>query len=156
MRRQAAVGVLLLVLSGCAGTGSPKADLQTKVNDLVSAANGGNAADTRTAADLLLREIQSQSANATLTATRAETLTKLTSRILAEAGVLEPVASKAPEPSLAPPPTLTPTPSRTPPPSPSPTPTPVAPAPSTPLPSPSSAVVPSVVVPAPSPSGGTG
>lgn len=157
MRRLAALGMLLLVLSGCSGTGSPKADLQTKVNDLVTAANGGNAADVRTAADLLLREIQAQSASATLTTTRAQALQNLVGRILVEAGLLEPVASPAPAPSTAAPsPTPTHTPSPTPTPTPSPSPTPLPPAPSTPPPSPGPVVVPSVVGSAPPPSGGTG
>ena len=151
----AALALPLLLLTSCSTASSPRADLQTKANDLVTAANGGDATGVRTAADLLLREIQAQGTTGALTPARVRRLHDLTSRILAEAALLEPRSS--PAPSTTPP---SPTPSPTPPPTPpsAPTPTPAAPSvpPAQPSSQPSPVIAPTVAVSGSPASGGTG
>jgi hypothetical protein len=132
VKRAAAVVALSLVLSGCAKA-SPEADLQTKVNDLVSAANAGDAAAVRTAGGRLLEEIRSQSAAGDITTVKADRLGIYVRRIMANAGLLEqsdepsPSASPSAEPSPSPSPEPSPTEAPSPSPQPSPTEAPPSP-----------------------------
>ncbi len=149
MRRLLALVAASVLLSGCASA-SPEATLQDRANATVEAANAGDADALRSAASLLLQEVNAQDARADLGASQAAALRTLINRILDKAALLE----QSEEPSPAPAPVET-----TPEPEPSPTPTPSEPEPSeepTPEPSPSQ-VVPSVVIggnesPQPSPS----
>ena len=148
MRRALACGLVAVVLSaglaGCA-SGSPKAELQSRSNDVVAAANAGDAAALRTAAGRMLEEIKKQNDAGDLTSSRARAMQVLLTRILANAGDLEPVESPSPEPSPE-------SPSPEPSPSPSPAESPSAEPSPEPSPSqgpPSPDVVPSVLSPAP-------
>lgn len=124
------MAVGLVLAAGCSSSGSPAADLQTKINAVADAANAKDAAKLRTAAGELLQEVQSQSANGDITTTRAQDLKTVASRLLAEASVFD-AASPAPspsqvespsaEPSPSPSPSRSPRPSRSPSPSPEPT-----------------------------------
>ena len=140
---------LVLLLTGCAQS-SPEAELQEKANALVEAANSGDASGVRTAAGLLLQEVQSQDANADISAAKARNLVIFINRILANAGLLEqteePSKPPAPVPStVAPTPTPTPTPSAEPTPEPEPEPEEEESSPPPPI-------VPSIVGGSPSPS----
>ncbi|MEO6204234.1 MAG: hypothetical protein ABIO67_02455 [Mycobacteriales bacterium] len=135
MRRLAGLVVALVLVAGCA-TSSPEAVLQERANALVQAANAGDASATRTAAGLLLQEVNRQDAAADLAASKAQALVTLINRILANAGLLDETVP-------------TPSPTFSEPPKPSPTPSPEAPSPTpseeSPSPEPSQ-VVPSIVV----------
>jgi hypothetical protein len=148
MRRLLSTGVAAVVLSaalaGCS-TGSPEATLAADSNDVVSAANSGDAAALRTAAGRMLEEIRKQNDAGDLTTAKASTLQVLLNRIIANAGDLEPSASPSPSPSESPSPSPSPSP-ESPSPSPSESPSPEPPSPS---PSPSPASVPSVLSPQP-------
>lgn len=135
MRRLAAVLALSLVLAGCAKA-SPEADLQTKANDVVSAANAGDAAGVRTAGGRLIEEVQQQSAAGDISATKAQAIRVLVTKIMAEARLLEQADEPTPSPSSE-------KPSPTPSPEPSPT--------EAPSPSPSAEPVPSEAPPSPDP-----
>ncbi len=146
MRRLITAVAVAALLTGCASA-SPQATLQSRANAVVRAANAGDAAALRTAAALLLQEVNTQDAQADLPASKAAALRTLVNRVLANAGLLD-----QPEPS--------PTPSATessPTPTPSPTPSETAPT-QEPTPSPTpSEVVPSIIIggsdsPEPSPS----
>jgi outer membrane biosynthesis protein TonB len=150
MRRVAAVLSLSLVLAGCAKA-SPEADLQSKANDVVSAANAGDAAGVRTAGGLLLQEVQQQSAAGDISATKAQAIRTLVTKIMANARLLEQADEPSPSPSSeAPSPTPSPEPSPTEAPSPSPEPSPTE-APPSPDPIPSVAVSPVAVAPSQEP-----
>ena len=124
MRRLAVGLALSLLLTGCAQA-SPEADLQTKVNDLVSAANAGDASGVRTAGGLLLQEVQQQSAAGDITTTKAQAIRRLVERIISNAGLLDAADEPTPSPSSEQPsPTPSPEPSPTEAPSPSPSPEP--------------------------------
>jgi hypothetical protein len=142
MRRLAVTLCLSLLVAGCSGSGSAKADLQTKMNAVTQAANAKDAAALRSAASDFLTEVQQQSANADITTTKAQDLKTVATRLLAEAATLE-QASPSPRPTASPSPSPTPSPSPSPEPSPSPSPEPSQPP----------SVVPSVEVSA-SPAGG--
>lgn len=103
--RRALVGLVLapLLLAGCSAKTSPEAELQAGVNDLVSAANDHDPAAVRSAGSRLLQTITEQSNNADIPLSKAKALRTLTSRIMANADLLEPAASPAPSaPSPAP------------------------------------------------------
>ena len=141
MRRLLAAFAACLVLSGCA-TESPRAILQDRANAVVEAANAGDSAALRTAASLLLQEVNAQDARADLTGSTADALRVLINRILNNAGRLDQV-EPSPAPSAAEPsPTPSPSPTR-----PSVEPTPEPPPPSEPPP-----ILPSEVLGDPSPS----
>lgn len=123
MRRFAALAVGLVLVAGCSSSGSPAADLQTKINAVADAANAKDAAKLRTAAGELLQEVQSQSANGDITTTKAQDLKTVATRLLAEASVFD-AASPVPSPSQADSPSPEPSPSRSPRPSRSPSPSP--------------------------------
>lgn len=76
MRRVLAAAAVCVVLAGCSSS-SPKADLQTKMNAITSAANSGDAAGVRRAVGLFEQEVASQSQNADLTSTQAQTLREM-------------------------------------------------------------------------------
>ena len=99
MRRLAVAAALCLVLAACSAEGSPQAELQTRLNDLVSAANAGDAAAVRTAGGRLLEEIQKQSANADIPSTKAQRMRELTTRVMSNAGLLEPADEPSPSPT---------------------------------------------------------
>jgi hypothetical protein len=142
VRRLTAVVLLCVALSGCSSSGSPAADLQTKLNAVITAGNSKDAAALRTAVDAFLQEVAAQSQNGDITATKADALRTVADRVLVEAGQLEPSAS--PLPSSAPPPPPSTAPAVTPTATPTPTPTPTPP--------PSPIVVPTIQVStAPSP-----
>lgn len=104
--------VLSLLLTGCAA-GTPRDRLQERANAVVEAANAGDAAALRTAAGLLLREVDRQEGQADLAADTAQALRVLANRILANAGLLEAAPPSAPPapapPSAAPAPSPEPT-----------------------------------------------
>ncbi len=109
MRRLAAVAVAVLLVSGCASS-SPQAVLQERANSLVQAANAGDPSATRTAADLLLQEVNKQDASADLPASKAEALRVLITRIRNNADALAQTVP-APSPTFSEPePTPTPSP----------------------------------------------
>lgn len=143
MRRQLAAGLVGIVLSGVlagCSSGSPEAELQSRSNDVVSAANAGDASALRTAASRMLEEIKKQNDAGDLTTSKANRLRVLLTRLVANAGDLEPTESPSPEPS----PSIE-SPSPEPSPSPSPAESPSsAPSPE-PSPPPSPDVVPSVL-----------
>lgn len=147
MRRLAATLALCAALAACSAGSSPKADLQTKLNAVIDAANAKDAPGLRTAVGEFLQEVQQQSANGDITSTKAQDLRTVADRVLADASLLE-SQSPAPAPSSArPSPTFVPSPTYSPPPPPTPTPQPTQPPPSP-------VVVPPVVgspTPAPSP-----
>ena len=147
MRRRVAAGLAAVALSaalaGCS-TSSPEADLQSSSNDVVSAANAGDAPALRGAANRMLAEIQKQNDAGDLTTAKAHTLQVLLNRILANAGDLEPTESPSPSPSPAESPSPEPSPSPSPAPSPSPS---VEPSPQPSEAPPSPEVVPSVLSP---------
>ena len=156
MRRVAGVLALSLVLAGCAKA-SPEADLQTKANDVVSAANAGDAAGVRTAGGRLIEEVQQQSAAGDISATKAQAIRVLVTKIMAEARLLEQSNEPTPspssqEPSPTPSPSAEPSPTEAPSPSPSPEPAPTE-APPSQEPPPSIAVSPLAVAPQPTASG---
>jgi hypothetical protein len=122
VRRFLAAAAVCVVLAGCSSS-SPKADLQTKMNAITNAANSGDAAGLRTAVGLFEQEVASQSQNADLTSTQAQTLRVLADRVLADASVLDQTSPSPAPSSAAPSPSPTEAPSPTPPPSPSPEPT---------------------------------
>ena len=126
MRRVAAACALAIALAGCSQQSSPEAELQELANDVVEAANAGDAAALRTAGGRLLDEVQAQSANGDIPSTKADTLRVLTTRILANAGLLEEtdVPSPSPSPSRSPSPSPSPSPEPSPSPSPEPEPEP--------------------------------
>jgi hypothetical protein len=93
------------------------------MNAITSAANSGDAAGVRTAVGLFEQEVASQSQNADLTSTQAQTLREMAERVLADASVLEQTSPSPAPSSAAPSPSPTQAPSPTPPPSPSPQPT---------------------------------
>ena len=142
MRRLLAALAACVVLSGCA-TESPRATLQDRANAVVEAANAGDSAALRTAASLLLAEVNAQDARADLPASTADALRVLINRIRSNAGRLDQV-EPSPTPSAVEP---SPTPSPTPTPPPSAEPTPEPPASSEPPP-----LLPSEVLGDPSPS----
>jgi hypothetical protein len=124
MRRLAAVLTVSLALAGCAKA-SPEAELQSKANDVVSAANAGDAAGVREAGGRLLQELQQQSAAGDISATKAQAIRVLVIKITAEARLLEQTDEPTPSPSSEEPsPTPSPEPSPTEAPSPSPSPEP--------------------------------
>ena len=125
MRRLAVGLAVSLALAGCAKA-SPEADLQEKANDVVSAANAGDAAGVRTAGGRLIEELQRQSAAGDISATKAQAIRTLTTKIIAEARLLEQSdePSPSPSPSAEPSPSPSPEPSPTEAPSPSPSPRP--------------------------------
>jgi hypothetical protein len=134
-----------LLLTGCAAS-SPKAELQSKSNDVVSAANAGDAAALRTAVGRMQEEIAKQNDAGDLTTTKARSLQAVLTRILANADQLEATESPAPSPSPeqpSPEPSRSPSPVESPSPQPSPSPSPAESPP---------AVVPSLLSPQPSPS----
>jgi hypothetical protein len=149
VRRQLAAGLtavaLAVAVSGCS-TSSPKADLQSRSNDVVAAANAGDAPAVRGAANRMLTEIQKQHDAGDLSTTKAHALQVLLERIVVNAGDLEPTESPSPEPSPSESPSPEPSPSPSPAASPSPEPSP-PPSPSQAPPSPD--VVPSVLSPQP-------
>ncbi|GAC1443026.1 MAG: hypothetical protein NVSMB55_15410 [Mycobacteriales bacterium] len=119
-----AVAIGLVLLAGCSSSGSPAADLQIRMNAVVDAANAKDAAALRTTVGELLQVVEQQSANGDITATKAQDLRTVGTRLLAEASVFEAV-SPAPSPSpvvtAAPAPSPSPRPRYSPAPSPSPT-----------------------------------
>jgi hypothetical protein len=146
MRRLLAGLVLVpLLLVGCSSKSSPEAELAAGVNDLVTAANAHDPAAVRTAGSRLLTTINAQKNNGDIPLSKAKTLQTLTSRVMANAGSLEPAASPLPvsSPSAAPSPVR-----ESPEPSPEPSPTEEAPSPE---PSPTAAA-PSPILELPSPS----
>ena len=154
MRRVAAVLALSLVLAGCAQA-SPAADLQTKANDVVSAANAGDAAGVREAGGRLIEEVQQQSAAGDISATKAQAIRVLVTKIMAEARLLESTDEPSPSPSSeepSPSPSAEPSPTEAPSPSPSPEPAPTEGPPSE-EPVPSVGVSPLAIAPQPTPSG---
>jgi hypothetical protein len=132
VKRVVAVLALSLALSGCAKA-SPEAELQTRVNDLVSAANAGDAAAVRTAGGRLLEEIRAQSSAGDITTVKADRLGIYVRRIMANAGLLEqsdePSPSAAPSAEPSPSPSPEPSPTEAPSPSPEPSPAEVSPTP---------------------------
>ena len=152
MRRVAGVLALSLVLAGCAKA-SPEADLQTKANDVVSAANAGDAAGVREAGGRLIEEVQQQSAAGDISATKAQAIRVLVNKIITEARLLEQSDEPSPSPSSEnPSPSPEPSPTEAPSPSPSPEPAPTE-APPSQEPPPSIAVSPLAVAPQPTASG---
>ena len=152
MRRVAGVLALSLVLAGCAKA-SPEADLQTKANDVVSAANAGDAAGVREAGGRLIEEVQQQSAAGDISATKAQAIRLLVTNIITEARLLEQSDEPSPSPSSEKPsPSPEPSPTEAPSPSPSPEPAPTE-APPSQEPPPSIAVSPLAVAPQPTASG---
>lgn len=136
MRRLAAALLLSGSLVACSSSGSPAADLQTKLNAIIEAANAKDPAAVRTAVGRFQQEVAAQSANGDLTATRAQELRTVAERIANNADDLNPAPAPAPS-SEAPSPTPPPSPSA----SPSPEPTQAPPSP---------IVVPPITSPAPS------
>ena len=135
--------VACLALTSCAQA-SPEAELQKKANDVVEAANAGDAAALRTAAGHMLEEVQQQSADADITSTKAQALRATLASILTKAALLDEQPSPSPSaesPSPAPSPSA-----ESPSPSPSPSPEPSPPPPSSEPPPPSPDVLPSVEV----------
>lgn len=132
MRRLAAAGLLVLALTSCAPTGSPKAELQTRMNAITEAANAKDAAALRTAVDAFLKEVAAQSQNADITSTRAQELRTVAEQVLRDAALL--VDAPSPEPSIedspSPEPSPTPKRSKSPKPEPSPEPSPTEASPS--------------------------
>lgn len=122
MRRTlVALVIAPLLLVGCSASRSPEAELQAGVNDLVSAANAKDPAAVRTAGSRLLATINAQKNNGDIPLSKAKALQSLTSRVMANANSLEPVASPVPVPV---PPSPAPSPVReSPAPSPEPSPT---------------------------------
>ena len=154
MRRVVGVLALSLVLAGCAKA-SPEADLQTKANDVVSAANAGDAAGVREAGGRLIEEVQQQSAAGDISATKAQAIRVLVTKIITEARLLEQGDEPSPSPSSeqpSPSPSPEPSPTEAPSPSPSPEPAPTE-APPSQEPPPSIAVSPLAVAPQPTASG---
>jgi hypothetical protein len=107
----AAAVALSLVLSGCTSSDSAEARLQELVNDVVSAANDGDASGVRSTGDRLLGEIAQQRANHDIPLAKAQTLRTLTTRIMKNAPLLEESAEPSSEPTVESP---TPTPSPSP------------------------------------------
>jgi len=138
VRRLLTAVAVAVLLASCASS-SPQARLQERANALVEAANAGDSAALRTAADLLQQEVKTQEAQADLTASKAQALQVLITRILANAASLdqtEPTAIPTPSSSQpSPSPSPSPTPSQEPSPSPSPTQAPPSSEPPPPLPS---------------------
>ena len=124
MRRALAAAAAAVALAGCTQQSSPEAELQELSNDVVEAANAGDAAALRTAGGRLLDEVRQQSANGDIPSTKADALRVLTTRILANAGLLEESEQPSPSPSATPSPSPSPKPSPSPEPSPSPSPSP--------------------------------
>lgn len=148
MRRLLAALTLCSALAACSSSSSPAADLQSKMNDVVTAANNKDAAALRTAVGVFVEEVNVQSQSGDITTTKAQDLKTVADRVLADASLLE-AASPAPSPTSEPSPTQAPSP----PPSPSPRYSP-PPQPSPSAAPPSPVVVPSVVVTSnPSPAG---
>ena len=144
--------VLSSVLTGCASS-SPEAELQSRSNDVVAAANAGDATALRTAAGRMLEEIKKQNNAGDLTTSKARTLQVLLARISANAGDLEAAEEPSPEPS-----TEEPSPVESPSPEPSPEPSPSeepSPEPSPVEEPPSPEPVPSLLSPAPLQAGQT-
>lgn len=133
MKRLALAVALLIALTGCS-TGSPAARLQSKMNEIASAANAQDSTALRNAVQDFLQEVQAQSVNGDITATKADRLRSAANQLLSDAGTLD-KASPSPTPSPSPSPSPSPTPSPSPSPSPSPPPSP----PPSPSPSPSPA-----------------
>lgn len=120
------VAVLALGLTGCSS--DPETRLRGDTEDVIGAANDGDAGALRGAAQELLSTIKELGATGQLPAARETDLIALTLAVLEDAGQLE----AEPTPSPAP---TTPAPSRSPSPSPSPSPSRPSPSPS-PSPSP--------------------
>ena len=138
MRRLLA-GVLVCVsLAGCSSGGSPKADLQTRMNAVVDAANAKDANRLRGAVEDFLREVTTQSQNGDITSTKAQDLRTVATRLLGHASLLDQTAAPSPAASSAAP-------------SPSPTPGPPSPSPTEAPPSPSPTIAPPSLSPSPSP-----
>jgi tRNA threonylcarbamoyladenosine modification (KEOPS) complex Pcc1 subunit len=121
---------LSLLLAGCTSSDSPRAALQNKMNAVVEAANAKDSAALRSAVSDFLQEVQVQSANADITATKAEALKRVATRLLQNASALDPSPSPEPSPSASPSPSPSPSPAPSPSPSPSPTEAPPPPSPS--------------------------
>jgi tRNA threonylcarbamoyladenosine modification (KEOPS) complex Pcc1 subunit len=134
MRRLLAAATAAVVLTACSSSGSPQADLQTRMNAVVNAANAKDAAQLRGAVEDFLREVTSQSQNGDITSTKAQDLRIVADRLLTHASLLDqPSPTPAPS-SAAPSPSPSPTSAA---PSPSPTPAPPSPSPTEAPPSPS-------------------
>ncbi len=132
-RRRAllALPLAVLLLAGCAA--NPRTDVRDLVADLIAAANDGDAAAVRSAADALIAEVESQRTE--LGETEANALLDLARQVQADAGLLEQAPPPPPPPSGSPTPSpsrtsASPTPSRSPSRSPSPSPTEEEPEPS--------------------------
>jgi hypothetical protein len=118
------------MLAGCTSSDSPRAALQNKMNAVVEAANAKDSAALRSAVSDFLQEVQTQSASADITATKAEALKRVATRLLQNASALDPSPSPLPSPSPSESPSPSPSPSPPPSPSPSPSPTESPPPPS--------------------------
>lgn len=126
MRRVAAAAVLAVVLAACSSSGSPAAELQTKMNAIATAANNRDATQVKAAVEDFLLEVSLQSRNGDITSTKADNLRTVAERVLQEADRLESsptpqATSEAPSPPPSPSPSPSPSPRPSPSPSPSPT-----------------------------------
>jgi hypothetical protein len=125
VRRLAAALVLAVAVAGCSSSGSPAADLQTRMNAVTSAANSKDAARLRIAVSDFLQEVATQSQNGDITATRAQQLRDTAALVLQDASLLEQAPpTSAPPVTSQPTPVSTPQPTYSPKPKPSPTPEP--------------------------------
>jgi tRNA threonylcarbamoyladenosine modification (KEOPS) complex Pcc1 subunit len=122
--------VTSVLLAACSSSGSPKADLQTRMNAVVDAANAKDAAQLRGAVEDFLREVTAQSQNGDITSTKAQDLRTVASRLLTHAALLDEATPSAAPSSEPPSPSPSPSPSPLPSPSPSPSPTQAPPSPS--------------------------
>ena len=100
MKRLARAVALLVGLAGCSAS-SPEARLQSKMNEIASAANAQNSAALRNAVQDFLQEVQAQSANADITSTKADNLRNVANQLLRDAGTLD-QASPSPTPAESP------------------------------------------------------